>query len=114
MQDKGIIFILIQIDEAHSSEWPIGLEDQPEPQKDIEERIQRAKQFMKDDNPPSPVFSLYVDTWSNDFAETYHAWPDKFYLVDTNNVILNTSTYGAKQDALIDMDCLDIIKEMIK
>lgn len=113
MKEHKIIFILIQIDEAHSSEWPIGLEDQPEPHKNIQERLDKASQFMKEDNPPSIAFSLYVDTWNNDFAETYHAWPDKYYCVDKNNIILNTSTYGSRKDALIDVDCIDVIKELI-
>lgn len=108
MEDRGIIFILIQIDEAHSSAWPIALEDQPEPHKNIEERIARASDFVTKNSPPFPV---YVDMWSNEFAETYHAWPDKYCCIDADYNIISMSKYGSEgaNDALIENDCVDMI-----
>lgn len=111
MKKRDILFILIQIDEAHSSAWPAGLENQPEPQKDISDRLERANKFVSEEIVPFPVF---VDTWNNDFAETYLAWPDKYYLFDENLTILQMSTYGheGERDALIDVDCVELIKNM--
>lgn len=125
MKLNNILFILIQIDEAHSSEWPIGLENQPEPQKDIAERLKKANSFCKIDlllessksSKYSEVFPVYVDTWTNEFAETYHAWPDKYHMIDENMNILQASTYGnghdGNPDALIILDALDLINQML-
>jgi len=115
MEKKNILFILIQIDEAHSSAWPVALENQPEPQKDITERLERANKFVADDNVPTNVFPVYCDVWSNDFAEMYHAWPDKYYCFDSNLKIIQKSTYGyhGNKNALIDVDCIDVIIELL-
>lgn len=112
MKKHKIVFILIQIDEAHSSSWPVGLSNQPEPQSNIEDRLTRANNFVKTDLVP---FDTFVDVWSNDFAETYHAWPDKYFMCDSNLKILEISEYGTKgkQDALIQNDCLDVILNFI-
>lgn len=112
MYQNDIIFLLIQIDEAHSSAWPIGLPDQPEPHKNISERLHKANDFKTKENPP---FTIYVDTWSNDFAETYHAWPDVYYAFGPDLIIKYMSTYGTTNntDALIDLDCVDLISQML-
>ena len=93
MEDNQILFILIQIDEAHSSAWPIALVNQPEPQKDINDRIIRANEFIVKNSPPFPI---YIDKWSNEFAETYHAWPDKYYCINSNFEIIAMSEYGTE------------------
>lgn len=108
MEKKNILFVLIQVDEAHSSAWPAGVENQPEPQQNIEERIKRANDFES----PFPVF---VDTWENDFAETYHAWPDKYYHINPDMKVLHKSEYGTgdNDDALIKYDCLELVKALL-
>lgn len=111
MAEHGIYLILVQIDEAHSSAWPVGLENQPEPQKDIYDRLERANKFSVEELPPFPVF---VDQWTNDYAETYHSWPDKYYCVDKNFSIVQMSEYGEKSDALINVDCVDLIQDLMK
>lgn len=117
MYDKlvqnNIKVILIQIDEAHSSAWPAGLENQVEPQIDLNDRISRAKQFIENDQPPYPV---YIDDWNNEYAEIYRAWPDKYYMVDNEYTILNKSTYGISGDmnAKIELDCVDLMTELTK
>ncbi len=88
---KGMDVILIQIDEAHSSGWPVGLEDQPEPHKDFSERIARANQFVEEYKPP---YKVLVDTWDNEFGETFHAWPDKYVCVDRDKKVTHVSEYG--------------------
>jgi len=113
MNKNKILFILIQIDEAHSKEWSIGRDYEPESQKDIHDRINRANEFVKNESVPIPV---YVDTWTNDFAETYHAWPDRYYCTDSNNTIIAMSEYGSEgnDDAKIKKDCLILINELIE
>lgn len=108
MKEHNILFILIQIDEAHSSAWPAGLVNQPEPQKDINGRLYRAQHFVKSENVPLDV---YVDDWNNEFAECYHAWPDKFYHVNENKQVVTKSEYGS--NAVILKDCLEVISEII-
>lgn len=109
MEASGIFMVLIQIDEAHSSAWPIGLKDQPEPQKDMNERVQRANDFVLVESPPFPV---YVDKWTNDYAETYHSWPDKYYCYDSTMTIVAMSEYGGKYDATINVDCVELIEQL--
>lgn len=109
MKAHGIFLMLIQIDEAHSSAWPVGLKDQPEPQKNMEERLERANTFVSVESPPFPV---YVDNWSNDYAESYHSWPDKYYCFDSEMTIIAMSEYGKKYDAVINVDCVDLIKDL--
>ncbi len=110
MKDKKINFILIQIDEAHSSAWPLGLKDQVEPQQDLSDRVKRANDFVEKDQVP---FEVLIDTWENDFANKYKAWPDKYICIDKNKKIIAKSEYGAKADALINKDCCVLIKELL-
>lgn len=107
---RGVGVILIQIHEAHSTAWPTGLDNQPEPQYCLIDRQNRANDFIINEQPPFPV---YVDTWNNDFEQTYRAWPDKYYLIDRNMNVLTKSTYGERSDALIDVDCINIIREIL-
>lgn len=115
MKLNNIIFILVQIDEAHSSAWPVGLENQPDPQESIEERIEKANTFATTELTVNDSIYVYVDTWQNDFAETYHAWPDKYYCVDATNTVLVKSEYGNKgqNNAKIKIDCIDVLLNLM-
>ena len=113
MLNKNIKFLLIQIDEAHSTAWPLGVENTPEPQKTFEERVLRANSFFNVDKPLDP-FVIKVDGWDNRFAEMFRAWPDKYYLVDTNFKVLAKSEYGVKKDALINTDCTALVCELLQ
>ena len=75
---KNINLILIQIHEAHSSSWPAGLKDQPEPHKNMEDRINKALEFKKKYGD----FNVYVDTWENEYDNLFRSWPDKYYALD--------------------------------
>lgn len=115
MRKTNIKFLLIQIDEAHSTAWPIGLINTPTPQKSFQERVERANSFVNNDQPNEP-FIIKIDGWNNIFAETFHAWPDKYYLIDNNYKVLSKSEYGTKgdNDALIRVDCTKLICQLIK
>jgi hypothetical protein len=102
--------ILVQIHEAHSSAWPTGLDQQPEPQTCLMDRLRRANQFIAEDQPPFPVL---VDTWADEFEKTFQAWPDKYYLIDRDMRVLAKSTYGTRADALIDVDCINLVREIL-
>ena len=110
MKKNKINLILIQIDEAHSSAWPIGLKNQVLPQKDFKDRIERAQKFVKEENVP---FEVLIDTWENDFANKYKAWPDKYYCLDNKMNIIAKSEYGENSDALINKDCCVLINELL-
>jgi hypothetical protein len=110
MKEHKINFILIQIDEAHSSAWPTGLKNTPSPQKSIDDRINRAIEFIKENEPP---FEILIDTWENSFANKYKTWPDKYYCIDKNLKIIAKAEYGNRGSALIDKDCCDLIEELI-
>lgn len=111
MKEKNINMILIQINEAHSTLWPTGLKPTPLPQKSFQERVERANKFVKDESCP---FTVLIDDWENSFDNKFRAWPDKYYCIDKDLKIIETSSYGSKRDALIDKDCLDLIKELLQ
>lgn len=112
MEKNKIKFLLIQIDEAHSTAWPIGLKNTPEPQKTFEERLERANNFNDTENPPFPIL---VDGWNNEFAELFRAWPDKYYCINNEYKVLAKAEYGSgkEDDAKIIEDCTVLIKKII-
>lgn len=113
----NIRVILIQIDEAHSNSWPIAINkilnvEQPEPQKTLNDRIQRAQYFVDHYNPPYEVF---IDTWCNDFAELFRAWPDKYHFINNKLELIAKSDYHTDEDkeAIVIEDCVDLLKRHI-
>lgn len=102
--------ILVQIHEAHSSAWPTGLDRQPEPQTCLMDRIQRANEFIAEDQPP---FLVLVDTWNDIYEQTFQAWPDKYFFIDRDVRVVTKGTYGAHSDALIDVDCINLVRGII-
>jgi hypothetical protein len=125
LHDNNIFVILIQIDEAHSTAWPMAINDtlkveQPNPQKSIEDRFIRAKYFVDTYHPPLPV---YVDTWNNDFAERFRAWPDKYHCINKDFEVIAKSEYhvGSSEDedddskeATVIEDCTEVLEKLIK
>jgi len=108
MKAHKIGFLLIQIDEAHSTAWPIGLENTPTPQKSYEERVQRAQAFAPE--LPTESFQICIDGWDNEFAERFRAWPDKYYCINDQYQVIAKSEYG---DALIKQECTDLIEDLM-
>ena len=107
MKKKNIGLILVQIEEAHTTKWPLGFKDHPENHKTFEHRVERANEFV---NKFSQFENVYIDGWSNDFENRYQAWPDKFVLVDSELKVLDKSEYS--MDAVIIRDYSDIIAEL--
>lgn len=112
----NINIIFVQISEAHSVDWPLGnIIPTIQPHKNIDDRFERAELFISKyfNNQIKRPFYVLVDTWDNTFDEIFQSWPDKFYLIDNKKQLLQTSTYGEKQDALIDEDYSQILYTMI-
>ena len=112
MAEKDIFFILIQIDEAHTAAWPQGVITLGIPQKDINDRCARAQALSEEIVGNSEHFKVLIDPWHNPFAERYSAWPDKYVLFDASRHVVARSTYGAYKDAVIDMDCVDLLQRL--
>jgi len=117
LDENNICVLLVYIDEAHSTGWPLGLDDHPQPHANIKDRLRRASEFVSTLAESASVNheNLYfaVDTWENNFANKYHAWPDKYYFVQLDSgVILEKSMYGnkGKKDAKILEDCTDMFE----
>jgi hypothetical protein len=108
MKEKNIGLILIQIEEAHTDKWPLGFDDHPKNHKTFENRVKRANEFKQKFNK---FENVYVDSWSNDFEQSFQAWPDKFVLIDSDLKILNKSEYS--MNATIINDYSDIITDLL-
>lgn len=116
-QSKKINVILIQIDEAHSSAWPVAIDtilgvDQPEPQKTFEDRVTRAHEFITKYNPP---YEVYIDGWNNEFAELFRAWPDKYHCINKDFQVIAKAEYHKEEDAMeakVIKDYTDLILEL--
>ncbi len=115
IKNNNLSVILVQIDEAHSSAWPMALENQPEPQKTFNERVERANYFINEYKPPYPV---YIDGWNNEFGELFRAWPDQFHCIDRNFKVIAKSEYGMyntenEKEAMIIEDYTDTLRKLI-
>lgn len=109
--------ILIQINEAHSSAWPKHIDDQPDPQKNIVDRIDRAKKFVeKYEIEKYPFIEVYVDGWDDKVDNLLQLWPDQYYLLDNKKIILKKSEYGleGETEAKIVEDYFDVLITMTK
>ena len=121
MSEKNIKFLLVQINEAHSSAWPVGLPDQPEPHKCYRDRESRAKEFVEkdlktktDQKLSEDPFIVRVDGWDNLADNTFRLWPDKYYLIDRDYKVLAKAEYGRDADALINVDCIEVLHDLLK
>ena len=117
LKKNNINIILIQIDEAHSTAWPMAIDtllqvDKVEPQKTFQDRIDRAKYFIEKYNPP---YKVYIDTWSNDFANLFRAWPDKYHCINKDLQVIAKSEYHSEGDkeAVIIEDCTIFLEKLL-
>lgn len=114
LRRAGVAVVLIYIHEAHSSAWPVGLPDQPEPHACYADRVRRACAF-RDANPGLP-YPLYLDTWGDAFEQRYRAWPDHYYLVEAATGRLQAqSTYAhVRGEALVDEDLAQLLARLLR
>jgi hypothetical protein len=105
--------IMIQINEAHSHKWKIGMDKHPSPQQDFCERVCRAQDFLTKYKVP---YDMYIDNWDNDYENAFHAWPDKYYLVGKDLKVLAKSEYGTEgaMDGKLLVDPTDILEGFVK
>ena len=118
MKQHNIHLVLIQIDEAHSEDaWPISVDalldvHAVQSHKCFQDRMDRAKYFIETYKPP---FDVYIDNWTNDYAETFRAWPDQYCCVkDLKMVAKSTYNKEGGVEATVDVDITDLIVQLIK
>ncbi len=113
LERKGIKVLLVQVNEAHSSNWPIGLPNQVEPQTDLMDRLQRANDFVRDDVPQYP-FIVGVDGFDNLIDDTMHLWPDGWICFDHEWIVTAKSTYTSKRgNGIVDVDLVDFLNQHV-
>ena len=105
--------VLVQIQEAHTTRWPLGMTDHPEPHATIEERMERARAFRS--RLPS-CFRLLVDPWGDPFEQRFRAWPDRYVMLapadeSGNRIVEAQSTYS--MDAVVETDYARILTELL-
>ena len=57
---------------------------------------------------------MCVDGWDDAFEQSFRAWPDKCLLLDAHMRLLAMSSYGARADALVDYDCVDLLEDLVQ
>lgn len=94
-------FLGVYISEAHASdEWPLGVKYIYEQPKEMETRLSIANGFVNDFKFNLPML---VDTMENQFDSHFAAWPERFYIVKNNTLILvgePTTDLGFDRDLL--------------
>jgi len=88
-------FLGVYISEAHASdEWPLGVKYVYEQPKELKTRLQIAKEFVDKFKVKLPML---VDTMDNEFDSHFASWPERFYIVKNNQLVLvgePTTEYG--------------------
>lgn len=90
----------IYIAEAHAKDvWPLGDKVSVLDHKDMDERLAVANQFVADTGYDIPML---VDTMSNEFDDSFAAWPERYYLIRSDGTIehlpLPTHEFGYDRD----------------
>lgn len=101
--------VLVQIQEAHSKKWPLGLPDHPDIHYNINDRIERAKEFI---DKYGLNYRILVDPWGDPFENTFQCWPDQYYIITPEKKIMKKSEYSL--DACIIDDYADYLYINIK
>ena len=89
--------------------------EEPEPQKTFDDRVARANYFVDTYHPP---YEIYIDGWSNDFAELFRAWPDKYHCINKNLEVVAKSEYhmsdmGDNKEAVIVEDYTIVLDKLM-
>jgi hypothetical protein len=122
LENSNYRIILVQIQEAHSKFWPLGMDNHPDIQHTLEDRITRFNTFINEFNIDCNVnkssIRVLIDPWGDIFENTYQAWPDQYYIISamTNNddgmKILKKSTYTI--DAKIEEDYSEYLDNILQ
>jgi len=107
MKLSKIGLILVQISEAHTKKWPLGMDDHPSSHQSFQERVERANSF----NSKYPFFQVYVDSWENEFENKFQAWPDKYYFLNKDLKVIEKSDYG--MDAVVLYDYSNLLADIL-
>lgn len=75
------------------------MSDHPDNHKDFEDRLTRAVAFRE---KYGIKFELYVDYWSNEFENLFQAWPDKYYLIDSDKKVLERCEHNEEAQIIND------------
>jgi type I thyroxine 5'-deiodinase len=87
-------FLSVYISEAHAADqWKLGDKVCIKQHRTLEERIDAAKQFVKDFDFKIP---MVVDSMSNKFDEQYAVWPDRFFIIENGilQLVPEPGVYG--------------------
>ena len=110
--------VLVYVQEAHTDDkWPIGHEFRLEDlttncnaYTSIETRRARAEQFRRTTQCPYPV---YADNERDGLSTELQAWPDKYYLVDADGLILFESRTSSFKPSVVDVDSTALLEQIV-
>jgi len=81
-----VTFIGVYLSEAHASdEWPINNKLQIAQHKTLQDRVEAATKFYKENGFALP---LYLDTMENSFHTLFGAWPERYFIIDKGKLAL--------------------------
>ena len=119
---SGYRIILVQIQEAHSKYWPQGMDNHPDIHRTLADRMLRAYEFNSkllehginlEDIDVKKALRVVIDPWGDEFEKLYQCWPDQYYILSENHIIVKKSEYT--MDAVIEEDYADyLISELEK
>ena len=118
---SGYRIILVQIQEAHSKYWPQGMDNHPDIQRSLKDRMLRAYEFNSkllehginlEDIDVKKALRVVIDPWGDEFEKLYQCWPDQYYILSENHIIVKKSEYT--MDAVIEEDYADYLISELK
>jgi len=92
MLECKVAIVFVYVDDAHTSEWPAGVKNQPEPHANQADRERHAQSFAAE-HIVSPVMSIMVDGWDNAMDNACGLWPDTAYqvVIATHTIVWKTT-----------------------
>jgi len=108
LKESNYHLILVQIQEAHTKLWPLGMTNHPDLQLDFSQRVSRANEFKEKYSIP---FRIVIDPWGDMFENIYQAWPDKYYLIGTDGKVITRSEYAL--NAVVINDYADLLESLL-
>lgn len=108
MAKSDFRIVLVQIQEAHSIKWPLGLPDHPDIHHNITDRIERAEEFVE---KFGLKYRVLVDPWGDPFENAFKCWPDQYYIITPDKKIVKKSEFG--MDACVIEDYADFLLQTL-